>query len=317
MGGLAQQIPLLLVNVSLTLVGALFKSIEILLIAFFWLTATTGLKPFVVGLLPAAAQEPARAILAELSHDLGGYLRGVVINMIVIGLLSGAGLAVLGVPYPMLLGVIAGLTEVLPIVGPWISGSVAVLVALATHGLLKGVEVAALFIVIQTLEGNTLVPYVMSRTTALNPLIVLVAVLAGGSLMGLVGAVLAVVLEVLVLRVLAPAARHASQRASAAPSPAPLGVADLRLDARGRQAWRGERALELSAREFDLLECLMQHAGQVLTHRELLEQVWGSDFEGESNAVKVYVAHLRQKLSAAGKPDLIHAVRGVGYVLRD
>jgi two-component system response regulator MprA len=61
----------------------------------------------------------------------------------------------------------------------------------------------------------------------------------------------------------------------------------------------------------------MQHAGQVLTHRELREQVWGYDFEGESNTVKVYVAYLRQKLSAAGEPDLIHAVRGVGYVLRE
>jgi two-component system response regulator MprA len=61
----------------------------------------------------------------------------------------------------------------------------------------------------------------------------------------------------------------------------------------------------------------MQHAGQVLTHSALLEQVWGYDFEGESNAVKVYVAYLRQKLNAAGERDLIHAVRGVGYVLRE
>ena len=218
LGGLAQQIPLLVVNASLTLVGLLFEFIEILLIAFFWLTATAGLKEFVVGLLPTSAQDAARGIFAELSHNLGGYVRGVVINMIVIGLLSGAGVAVLGVPYPVLLGMIAALTEVLPIVGPWISGTVAVLVAVATQGLLKGVEVVALFAVIQTIEGNTLVPYVMYRTTALNPLTVLVAVLAGGTIMGLVGAVLAVpvavVLEVLVLRVLAPAARRASLRAS-------------------------------------------------------------------------------------------------------
>src|ERR687885_166445 len=119
------------------------------------------------------------------------------------------------------------------------------------------------------------------------------------------------VLEELVARVRAVLRRHAPRSA------VPLRVADLRLDAQGRRAWRGDRALELSAREFDLLECLMQHAGQVLTHGELLEQVWGSDFEGESNAVKVYVAHLRQKLSAAGEPDLLYAVRGVGYVLRE
>ena len=119
------------------------------------------------------------------------------------------------------------------------------------------------------------------------------------------------VLAELVARVRAVLRRHA-------PRPqAPLRVADLTLDARGRRAWRGERALELTAREFDLLECLMQHAGQVLPHSVLLEQVWGYDFEGESNAVKVYVAYLRQKLNAAGEPDLIRAVRGVGYVLRE
>src|SRR5919204_2979068 len=100
------------------------------------------------------------------------------------------------------------------------------------------------------------------------------------------------VLEELVARVRAVLRRHAPR------SSARLRVADLRLDAQGRRAWRGDRELELTTREFDLLECLMQHAGQVLTHSTLLEQVWGYDFEGESNAVKVYVAYLRQKLNA-------------------
>ena len=103
-----------------------------------------------------------------------------------------------------------------------------------------------------------------------------------------------------------------------APRPqAQLRIADLTLETRGRRAWRGDRVLELTTREFDLLECLMQHAGQVLPHRVLLERVWGDDFQGESNAVKVYVAYLRHKLNATGEPDLIHAVRGVGYVLRE
>lgn len=119
------------------------------------------------------------------------------------------------------------------------------------------------------------------------------------------------VLEELVARVRAVLRRHA-------PRPeAPLRVADLTLDARGRRVWRGERQVELTAREFDLLEYFMQHRGQVLTHSVLLDQVWGYDFAVESNAVKVYVAYLRQKLNAAGEPDLIHAVRGVGYVLRE
>ncbi len=118
------------------------------------------------------------------------------------------------------------------------------------------------------------------------------------------------VLEELVARVRAVLRRHAPRAG------APLRVADLTLDAHSRQVMRGNRPIELTAREFDLLESLMQHAGQVLTHSALLEQVWGYNFEVESNAVKVYVAYLRQKLNAAGEPDLIHAVRGVGYVIR-
>ena len=105
-------------------------------------------------------------------------------------------------------------------------------------------------------------------------------------------------------------------RRRSAPSPALQRVADIRIDARGHRAWRGDRLLDLTAREFELLDCLVGHAGQVLTHELLLERVWGYNAEIESNAVKVYVAYLRAKLNAAGDPDLIESVRGVGYVLR-
>jgi DNA-binding response OmpR family regulator len=114
----------------------------------------------------------------------------------------------------------------------------------------------------------------------------------------------------LIARVRAVMRRRSSQ------SPIFERVADLTLDPRGRQVWRGERCVDLTAREFDLLAFLVSHAGQVLTHSLLLEHVWGYDSEIESNAVKVYIATLRAKLNAAGETDLIQAVRGVGYVLR-
>lgn len=117
------------------------------------------------------------------------------------------------------------------------------------------------------------------------------------------------VLEELVARVRAVLRRHAPR------SEAPLCVADLTLDAHARRVRRGDRPVELTPREFDLLEYLAQHAGQVLTHSVLLARVWGYDFAVESGVVKVYVAYLRQKLNAAGEPDLIHSVRGIGYVL--
>jgi DNA-binding response OmpR family regulator len=113
-----------------------------------------------------------------------------------------------------------------------------------------------------------------------------------------------------------PCARRAAPARSMATS-APLRIAALTLETHGRRAWRSDCALELTAREFDLLTCLMQHAGQVLPHSVLLEQVWGHDFESESNALEVYVAYLRGELNAADEPDLIHAMRGVGYVLRE
>ena len=112
-----------------------------------------------------------------------------------------------------LLGILAGLTEIIPFLGPWISGGVAVLVALAVGGPIKALEVFILFEVIQLLEGNTVVPLVMSRTVRINPLAVIVAVLIGGSLLGVPGAVLGVpiagAIQVVIQAVLAPLARRA------------------------------------------------------------------------------------------------------------
>ncbi|HEX5414522.1 MAG TPA: response regulator transcription factor, partial [Chloroflexota bacterium] len=95
--------------------------------------------------------------------------------------------------------------------------------------------------------------------------------------------------------------------------PGPIRLADLSLDIAAHQAFRGARELHLSAKEFDLLAHLARHARQVLTREQLLEAVWGYNFEGESNVLDVYVGYLRQKLEAEGEARLLHTVRGVGY----
>lgn len=96
-----------------------------------------------------------------------------------------------------------------------------------------------------------------------------------------------------------------------------LQFADLRLNRLSREAERRGRAISLTAKEFDLLACFLEHPKQVLTRDYLMERVWGYDYEGESNVLEVYIANLRQKLESAGEPRLIHTVRGVGYVLRE
>lgn len=92
---------------------------------------------------------------------------------------------------------------------------------------------------------------------------------------------------------------------------------DLRLNRRTREVFRGDRAIELTAKEFDLLEYLLTHPRQVFTRDQILEHVWGYDFMGDSNIIEVYVRYLRLKLEEKNQPRLIHTVRGVGYTLRE
>ncbi|PSN05724.1 DNA-binding response regulator [filamentous cyanobacterium CCP5] len=96
-----------------------------------------------------------------------------------------------------------------------------------------------------------------------------------------------------------------------------LVFSDLTLNRKTREVHRGQRAIELTAKEFDLLEFLMTNPKQVLTRDRILEQVWGYDFMGDSNIIEVYIRYLRMKLEAEGEKRLIQTVRGVGYVLRD
>ena len=96
-----------------------------------------------------------------------------------------------------------------------------------------------------------------------------------------------------------------------------LKVSDLTLDPVTRIVKRGGQRLELSGKEYALLEYLMRNAGQVLTRAMIAEQVWNFSWERLTNVIDVYVNHLRRKTEASGKPRLIHAVRGVGYVIRD
>ncbi len=95
-----------------------------------------------------------------------------------------------------------------------------------------------------------------------------------------------------------------------------LAFEDLRLDRLAHEAWRGERTLQLTRTEFQLLEMFLRHPRQVLTRSAIFEHVWGYDFGATSNSLGVYMGYLRRKTEEAGEARLLHTVRGVGYVLR-
>lgn len=96
-----------------------------------------------------------------------------------------------------------------------------------------------------------------------------------------------------------------------------LGFADLRLNSGTRDVLRGERRINLSTKEFELLALFMRHPLQVLTRQAIYQQVWNYDFGNQSNLIEVYIGYLRQKLEVDGQPRLIHTVRGVGYEMRE
>jgi two-component system, OmpR family, response regulator MprA len=96
-----------------------------------------------------------------------------------------------------------------------------------------------------------------------------------------------------------------------------LQFADVRLDPATREAFRGERRLQLTRTEFNLLELFLRNPRQVLTRSQIYERVWGYDFGASSNALWVYVGYLRRKLEEGGEPRLLQTVRGVGYALRE
>jgi two-component system response regulator MprA len=107
--------------------------------------------------------------------------------------------------------------------------------------------------------------------------------------------------------------RALMRRAEPTTQDSDLMVADVRLSPASRRVWRGERELDLSKTEFDLLELLMLNAGIVLEHHVIYERIWGYDFGPDSKNLAVYVGYLRRKL---GPPELIRTVRGVGYTMR-
>jgi DNA-binding response OmpR family regulator len=97
------------------------------------------------------------------------------------------------------------------------------------------------------------------------------------------------------------------------PESSRIEMGDLKMDLRSHRVWRGEKQVDLSSREFALLEYFVRHSGQVLSRQQMLSAVWDYAFDPGSNVVDVYVSYLRNKLDRRGEPSLIATVRGAGY----
>ena len=193
--------PNAVVHLGLTVAEAVVSVATLLAIVFFWLVEHARLQRFALAFLPAERRAGARAAWNEVENRLGMWVRGQLTLMAAIGVATGIAYTVLGLQSALLLALIAGLMEVVPIVGPLLGAVPAVLVA-STQSPELALVVAGVYVLIQFVEANVLVPLVMRNTIGLSPFLVLVSLLVGGAAGGVVGALFAVPLTAAALVVL-------------------------------------------------------------------------------------------------------------------
>jgi predicted PurR-regulated permease PerM len=199
-------------GVAFRVFGGLVSAISVLILSVYMLFEGPAMRRGFLELFVPRHRRRAEAILDSIALKFGGWLRGQLFLGLIIGVAVGIGTWILGLPYPFLLGLAAGATEMIPIIGPVLGAIPAVLVALFGPWW-KLVSVIVLFTVIQQAENYLLVPRVMKISVGLSPLLTIIAIMIGAKLMGILGALLAVpvaaALQVIVgevLRLLRPAA---------------------------------------------------------------------------------------------------------------
>jgi predicted PurR-regulated permease PerM len=178
-------------GVAFRVFGAVVSAISVLILSIYMLIEGPGIKAGFLDLFAKPHRRRVEAVLEQVGRKFGGWLRGQLLLGLIIGVAVGIGTWLLGLPYPFLLGLAAGVTELIPMLGPVLGAIPAVLVALFGPWW-KIVAVIVLFTVIQQAENHLLVPKVMKASVGLSPLLTIVAILVGAKLMGILGALLAV-----------------------------------------------------------------------------------------------------------------------------
>lgn len=174
-----------------SLFGGIFSAAVILVVSFYLTVQEKGLKKFFISLTPSDHQQYISNLIERIEVKIGGWLRGQLLLMLIVGLLVYLGLVLLGVKYALTLALIAGILEIVPYLGPIIAAVPAIILAFLQAPVL-GLLVFILYIVVQQLENYIILPQVMRKTVGLNPIIIIVAMLIGAKLAGILGIILSV-----------------------------------------------------------------------------------------------------------------------------
>ncbi len=195
----------------LTIVSSALEVVVVVFLSLYWLLALPTLRAFVLSLAPADQTDELRSVLREVGQTMGGYVRGVLIEAVLIGTIVFIGMQLIGVEYPLVLAVFSALGEFVPYVGPIVAAIPAVLLALLDSPS-QALVVIAFYVVLQIVESYVLFPLVVGSQSEIPPLLIIVGLLAGGAVGGVLGALVAIplagALRVVVLRLVAPAIRR-------------------------------------------------------------------------------------------------------------
>lgn len=188
-----------IINATVNLATQLVELIVVPVLAYYFLKDANTLKTAVTLPFPAASRRKVRLAIDEISDALSAYVRGQVVVSIIVGFLVFVGMYVMKVEYPLILGLLAAITETIPIVGPIIGAIPAIILAYIVSPVLA-LKVTIFYIVIQQLENHIIFPKIMGANSELHPVVIIISLLIGGQLLGIVGMWLAVPV-VAVLRV--------------------------------------------------------------------------------------------------------------------
>ena len=203
-----------IVDLTSRVFGGVLFAVATFVLSFYLTLGRDGVEKFFVAVLPTAYEARVLHIYTRVRRKIGRWLAGQLFLSVIVGVLIFAGLWLLGVRYALFLGILAAISELVPYVGPIFTGSLSILVALSDSFPLA-VYVFILFTIVQQLESQVLVPAVMRYTTALNPVVILAALLIGGKVFGIVGFILAVPVAVLVQEVVEDLAQTRQRRKTA------------------------------------------------------------------------------------------------------
>jgi predicted PurR-regulated permease PerM len=198
----ASGTPGTIVSAGLAAADVVITILSVLTLVYFWLTGHQHIQRFALAMLPADNRAGVREGWNEVEARLGLWVRGQLILMGSIFLMTTAAYFLLGLENPLLLGVIAGLAEAIPLVGPALGAVPALLVALTSDSPEKAILVALVYVGIQVLEGNVLVPIVMRSSIGVPPFLIVVSLLVGSAVAGIVGAFLALPIAAVIVVIL-------------------------------------------------------------------------------------------------------------------